>query len=97
MPYASVSPSPDSSRVVRDHGIVAGGLTGVKDGWRGLSYVEGVCVVKLKRDWTYIMAAPIRFGMEKNNPAIGILSTRLAANPNAIKSASSQIPQERRR
>jgi hypothetical protein len=32
---------------------------------------------------THHIAAPIRFEMEKNRPAIGILSSRAAANPNA--------------
>lgn len=38
------------------------------------------CWQRLK---TYIMAAPMRLGIEKNRPAIGTLSTRLAAKPKA--------------
>lgn len=43
---------------------------------------------------THIIAAPIRFGIEKNSPAIGILSSRLAVNPNAASLAQS-LPPER--
>lgn len=32
---------------------------------------------------TYHIAAPILFGMDRNNPAIGTLSNKLAAKPNA--------------
>jgi hypothetical protein len=41
------------------------------------------------------MAAPIRFGIEKNSPAMGILSSKLAEKPNATRQCESSFKWDR--